>query len=447
MKNHYNALGLNEGASQEEIQEAFDRLKKELDPTNNNNQDFFIEEFEKLQEAYKALRNTSILSTTISKEKEPTFEFSNLSSKVLDDNNKKTKRKLKDFIIQNKKRLVVGLVIISISSLFWLTLFNNNYKSSEITIIDGIAYTKKDMFPLNGYINDDGEYKNGLAEGKHEKYDKMRNLIARGFFNKGKKNGLWQEWFPIKDGKSHFWFEKGILRKECNYNNGLLVGEYSTWYSNGQLEKKGMYVNDYEKGNWNYYDINGKKLASYNLDNPIWADKNLDVSRYRNGDLIPEVKDPDLWYKLKTGAWCYYNNDPENGKKFGKLYNWYAVNDPRGLAPEGYHIPTFQECKIIFGKVYNGDCNSSKLYIHNIYVFNNLSYNKLKFSLLKSGNRDTNSWDGEFFDIEKYGKWWCSTNIYDNEAIIIRTQIRNYELSVGSEYKNIGASVRCIKNQ
>ena len=60
-----------------------------------------------------------------------------------------------------------------------------------------------------------------------------------------------------------------------------------------------------------------------------WTVKNLDVSRYRNGDIIPEVKDHKKWVELKTGAWCYYNNDPENGKIYGKLYNWYAVNDPR----------------------------------------------------------------------------------------------------------------------
>ena len=68
--------------------------------------------------------------------------------------------------------------------------------------------------------------------------------------------------------------------------------------------------------------------------------KNLDVNCYRNGDTIPQVQNAREWKKLTTGAWCYYSNDDENGPVFGKLYNWYAVNDPRGLAPEGWHIPT-----------------------------------------------------------------------------------------------------------
>ncbi len=75
----------------------------------------------------------------------------------------------------------------------------------------------------------------------------------------------------------------------------------------------------------------------------VWMKTNLDVSTYRNGDPIPEVKDSVTWANLTTGAWCYYNNDPENGKTYGKLYNWYAVNDPRGLAPEGWHIPGNKE--------------------------------------------------------------------------------------------------------
>ena len=73
-------------------------------------------------------------------------------------------------------------------------------------------------------------------------------------------------------------------------------------------------------------------------------DKNLDVDRYRNGDPIPKVTDPTAWVALTTGAYCYYNNDSATyAATYGKLYNWYAVNDPRGLAPAGWHIPSDAE--------------------------------------------------------------------------------------------------------
>ena len=66
-----------------------------------------------------------------------------------------------------------------------------------------------------------------------------------------------------------------------------------------------------------------------------WMDKNLEVATYRNGDIIPQVTDPTIWAALKTGAWCFYNNDVAKGAKYGKLYNWCAVIDSRGLAPKG----------------------------------------------------------------------------------------------------------------
>ena len=77
--------------------------------------------------------------------------------------------------------------------------------------------------------------------------------------------------------------------------------------------------------------------------NYSWASDNLNVSTFRNGDPIPEVKTDEEWVQAAQEgkpAWCYLNNDPANGKKYGKLYNWYAVSDPRGIAPDGYRIPT-----------------------------------------------------------------------------------------------------------
>ena len=74
-----------------------------------------------------------------------------------------------------------------------------------------------------------------------------------------------------------------------------------------------------------------------------WSVKNLSVDRYKNGDTIPQVGTPADWANLTTGAWCYPNNDPALGLKYGKLYNWYAVNDPRGLAPDGWHVSSKQE--------------------------------------------------------------------------------------------------------
>jgi uncharacterized protein (TIGR02145 family) len=78
----------------------------------------------------------------------------------------------------------------------------------------------------------------------------------------------------------------------------------------------------------------------------IWMVDNLNVETFRNGDFIPQAKTKEEWAKArdnKQPAWCYYNNDSKNGIKYGKLYNGYAVIDPRGLAPKGWRIPSQNE--------------------------------------------------------------------------------------------------------
>src|SRR4030095_5656585 len=78
-----------------------------------------------------------------------------------------------------------------------------------------------------------------------------------------------------------------------------------------------------------------------------WMATNLSVSHYRNGDKIPQVKDSAQWAKLTTGAWCWYNNDSATGAVYGKLYNWFAIHDPRGLAPAGWHVPSDSEWYVV----------------------------------------------------------------------------------------------------
>ncbi len=94
-------------------------------------------------------------------------------------------------------------------------------------------------------------------------------------------------------------------------------------------------------------DIDGNIYKIVTIGNQTWTKSNLNVSRYRNGDPIPQVQDPSQWANLTTGAWCYYNNDPANGLIYGKLYNWYAVNDPRGIAPIDWHVPSDAEWTIL----------------------------------------------------------------------------------------------------
>jgi hypothetical protein len=90
-------------------------------------------------------------------------------------------------------------------------------------------------------------------------------------------------------------------------------------------------------------DIDGNEYKTISIGTQTWMAENLKTTKYRNGDPIPNVTDDTEWGKLSTGAYCDYDNIPDNSAIYGKLYNWYAVDDSRNIAPTGWHVPTDKE--------------------------------------------------------------------------------------------------------
>ena len=183
-----------------------------------------------------------------------------------------------------------------------------------------------------------------------------------------------------------------------------------------------------------------------------WTTKNLDVATYRNGDTIPQLQDSIAWGLLTTkGAWCYYNNDPANGTTYGKLYNWYAVNDPRGLAPTGYHIPSDAEWSTL--TTYLGGTTlaggkmkeASTLY----WLSPNMgATNSSGFTGLPGGNRTTPY--GFFMGRRQNGIWWSSSEGSAPGKFMARGLVNSISnvtgfSSIGESPSN-GFSVRCIKD-
>ena len=172
------------------------------------------------------------------------------------------------------------------------------------------------------------------------------------------------------------------------------------------------------------------------IGNQIWMTKNLNVDHYRNGDPIPEVANRKQWSNLTTGAWCYYNNDPENGKKYGKLYNWYAVNDPRGLAPKGWHIPSNEEFRELAAEVgYDGNALKA--------IGQGTGTNTSGFSSLFAGNFFDG---GYFFDLDYYARFWSSTEFTDVSANCIYLYYDASNINFFNSDKLSGYSVRCVKD-
>ena len=177
-----------------------------------------------------------------------------------------------------------------------------------------------------------------------------------------------------------------------------------------------------------------------------WAPKNLDVVTYRNGDPIPEVQAASTWSNLTTGAWCYYENNTANGTTYGKLYNWYAVNDARGLAPNGYHIPTDAEwttlSSYLGGTVTAGGKMKEAGTSHWLSPNTNAT-NSSGLTGLPGGCRGTT---GGFGDIGASGYWW-SSSVY-NTSLAWYRNLYCYDGYVYSYsfYRQTGFSVRCLRD-
>jgi len=176
----------------------------------------------------------------------------------------------------------------------------------------------------------------------------------------------------------------------------------------------------------------------------VWSIKNLNVSTFRNGDPIPQAKTVEEWKRAaenKQPAWCYYGNDPANGAKYGKLYNWYAVSDSRGLAPVGYHIPSDAEWTKL--EDYLGSDAGTKMKSVSGWFDNGNGTNSSGFSGLPGGFR---SGIGSFFNFGGYGIWWSSTEYYTFIAWLRTLGCKFGGVSRYSDDKEGGFSVRCLRD-
>jgi len=178
-----------------------------------------------------------------------------------------------------------------------------------------------------------------------------------------------------------------------------------------------------------------------------WMNTNLAVSHYRNGEKIAQVKDSATWANLTTGAWCWYNNDPANDSGYGKLYNWYAVHDPRGLAPTGWHIPTGPEWDSlnaflstnVGGKL--KDTGTIEGGTGLWYAPNRGATNKTGFTALPGGFR---YFFGEFRYVGRIGIWWNSSDPIAYDSYFL--SYKSVNLLGYISRKSDGYSVRCIKD-
>jgi uncharacterized protein (TIGR02145 family) len=178
-----------------------------------------------------------------------------------------------------------------------------------------------------------------------------------------------------------------------------------------------------------------------------WTGCNANTKFYNNGDPIPYVSDPTTWASLTFGAWCYYNNDPASEATYGVLYNWYAVNDPRGISPVGYTVPTQTDWTTLTTFLGGTTVAGGKMKETGLCHWsspNTDATNTSLFTGLPGGDRlNTGSFNG----IYNYG-WWWSSEPQSGSTLgwLLRLDSINDNATVGFADKLTGTAVRFIEN-
>ncbi len=194
-------------------------------------------------------------------------------------------------------------------------------------------------------------------------------------------------------------------------------------------------------------DYDGNAYPTFVIGNQVWMKDNLRVTHYRNGDAIPKETEDEAWAEYVSGAYCFYQNNylAIGDKYYGALYNWYAIDDSRGLCPSGWHVPTDSEWTELTTYLGGLDVAGGKMKsISDLWELPNTDASNIStFSGLPGGNR---FFSGGFGSIGIHGYWW-SSSAYSSDRAWGRTlnylhgKVNVYNFEVGC-----GHSVRCIRD-
>ncbi|MFN5372578.1 MAG: FISUMP domain-containing protein [Bacteroidia bacterium] len=179
------------------------------------------------------------------------------------------------------------------------------------------------------------------------------------------------------------------------------------------------------------------------IGNQIWMAKNLNTLTYANGDSIKAVSSASDWKTLKTGAWSIYSNKSENDNLNGKLYNWYAVSDKRGLCPVGWRVPSQDDWNQLIEYVGGNKIGAKFIKAPKVWQENKATSVSVGFDIIPSGFRN---YYGSFFNLGYYASIWSLNESNLEDAIYVYLYYGSDSINQKEISKKSGLSVRCIKN-
>ncbi|MFN6072249.1 MAG: FISUMP domain-containing protein, partial [Bacteroidota bacterium] len=189
-------------------------------------------------------------------------------------------------------------------------------------------------------------------------------------------------------------------------------------------------------------DTIGNQYTTITINGKEWFKENLKTTKYANGDSIENVPTAGDWGLRTSGAWAYYNNDLNNDSSLGKLYNWYAVTDVKGLCPTGWHVATDADWTSLTAN-YGTDANAgNELKATTLWTAPNSNTNSSNFGALPGGGRGGLN----FGDLNNKGFWWTSTLFDASNSYARRLEYNTDTVIRYTESNKYGFSVRCVKN-
>lgn len=191
-------------------------------------------------------------------------------------------------------------------------------------------------------------------------------------------------------------------------------------------------------------DIDGNVYTTVTIGNQVWMVENLKVTKYNDGNAIPNINYGYDWGYMNTPAYCWYNNDIVNKNIYGALYNWHAINTNK-LCPQGWHVPSNSEWTEL--TTYLGGLTSATTKLKeagNLNWISNTATNESKFTAVPGGYRRYS--DGTFFNLGSNCSFWSSSSNNTQDAWSRAITLSNTDVQVISNHKSYGISVRCIKN-
>lgn len=221
---------------------------------------------------------------------------------------------------------------------------------------------------------------------------------------------------------------------------------FITYWTDAQTQESGVVI-----------DIDGNTYKTAIVSNYIWMSENLRVTAYKNGTKIPLITNDSIWSATNSGAYCWYNNNPNNSSTYGALYNWFTVNTGN-LCPDGWQVPSDEDWKYLEGsldtkyKVDDSIWNGTMLrgfdagyMLKGKFGWNSNGNGSDLYGLnaLPAGECSSNR--HYFRHIGNNGFWWSSTSFDSTKAWYRCLVFFDNKIIRNTHPKAMGFSVRCIK--